>query len=57
MILKNRSNIASSVLLNPEILERVRNESAQNYLGSAQIENEKYLNSVEGHINRLQNSM
>lgn len=53
---KNRSNIASSILLNPELLENVY-ESAQDSAGSAQAELDKYMESMSGHIAQLQNSI
>jgi len=53
---KNRANIASSILLNPELLENVYNK-AQNSENSAQQELEKYLNSVDGAIARFNNAL
>ena len=53
---KNRSNIAASILLNPDLLERVY-ETAQNSQDSAQRELEKYLNSIDGAIARFQNAL
>ena len=54
---KTRSNIAASILLNGDVLEDVYNASANDYEGSAQRENEKYLDSIEGRIARLQNRL
>jgi len=45
---KNRSNIASSILLNGDILEQVYNASKNESTGSAQKELNTYLDSVEG---------
>ena len=53
---KNRSNIAASVLENPELLEKVY-EASQDSVGSALEENEKYLDSISGHIAKLQNQL
>lgn len=53
---KNRSNIASSILLNSDILESVYKD-AQKSEGSAQVELDKYLDSVEGKIQKLQNQI
>ena len=54
---KNRSNIASSILLNGDVLEQVRNASATDYVGSADQELEKYLDSIDGRIQKLQNHL
>lgn len=54
---KNRSNIASSILLNGDVLEQVRNASANDYVGSADQELEKYLDSIDGRIQKLQNHL
>lgn len=51
---KNRANIAASILQNPEILKSVY-ESSQNSEGSALEENQKYLDSISGHIDVLKN--
>lgn len=51
---KNRSNIAASILQNGDMLRSVY-EDAQNSAGSAQEENSKYLDSVEGKFSQLQN--
>ena len=52
---KNRSNVAASILQNPELLESVY-ESAKNSKGSAQEELDKQLESIEGHLNQLKNT-
>lgn len=51
---KNRSNIAASILQNPELLENVYT-SAQNSEGSAQNELETYLDSIDAKMQELQN--
>jgi len=51
---KNRSNIAASILENPQLLEDVYNKSI-NSEGSAIKENEKYLDSVSGKMQILTN--
>lgn len=51
---KNRSNIASSILLNPELLESVY-KTSQNSEGSAQAELDKYLDSIDGKMTQLEN--
>lgn len=53
---KNRSNIAASILENPELLENVYKES-QNSDGSAQEELSKYLDSIEGKIQQFTNEV
>lgn len=50
---KNRSNIAASILENPELLQQAYS-SALNSEGSADVELNKYLDSIEGHINQVQ---
>jgi TP901 family phage tail tape measure protein len=52
---KNRSNVAASILNNPELLKSVY-ESARNSKGSAQEELDKQLDSIEGHLNQLKNA-
>ena len=52
---KNRSNVAASILNSPELLESAY-ESAQNADGSAQKENEAYLESIQGHLDQIKNS-
>lgn len=51
---KNRSDIASSILLNPELLENVY-KTSQNSDGSAQAELDKYLDSIDGKMTQLEN--
>lgn len=53
---KNRSNIAASILTNPDTL-RSAFEAAGNAEGSALRENEKYLTSVEAHITKFKNAV
>lgn len=53
---KTRSNIAASILQNGDLLRSVY-ESSQNSKGSALEENEKYLDSVDGKIQQLQNRL
>lgn len=53
---KNRSNIAASILTNPDTI-REAYEAAQNAEGSAMQENEKYLTSVEAHITKFKNAV
>ena len=54
--LKNRSNIASSILLNPELLEQAYERSA-NGQGVAQQELDTFLDSFEARANALRNSI
>jgi len=49
---KNRSNIAASILQNPEMLEEVY-ESSKKSAGSAQQELDKYLDSITGKVAKL----
>lgn len=51
---KNRANIAASILQNPETLRSVY-EDSQNSEGSAEEENQKFKDSIEGKIQELQN--
>ena len=54
---KNRSNIASSILLNPQLLEDVY-KTSQNSSGSAQKELDSYLDSIDGrHFAMLYRNM
>lgn len=53
---KNRSNIAASILENPELLASVY-ESAQKSEGSAEEELDKYLESIEGKLAKFQNKL
>ena len=52
---KTRSNIAASILQNPEMLEDVY-KASQNSAGSAMEENLKYLDSISGKLQQLTNS-
>ncbi len=51
---KNRSNIAASIIQNKDIL-RDAYEASQNSEGSALEENQKYLDSISGHLDQLKN--
>ena len=51
---KNRSNIASAILQDPAQLEAVK-KSSEEASGSATKELDKYLDSIEGKIAKLQN--
>ena len=53
---KNRSNIASSILLNPELLENAYNRSV-NGQGVAQQELDTFMDSLESRTNTLKNSI
>lgn len=53
---KNRSNILASILNDPNLLKDVYNDVSTNYQGSAMKENEKYMNSIEGHLEQLKNT-
>lgn len=53
---KNRSNIAASVLSSPDLLENVYKSSSKSE-GSAMEENQKYLESISGHLAQLKNSI
>jgi len=53
---KNRSNIAASILMNPELLEDVYN-SALDSAGSAAEENAKYLDSIVGKTQQFKNEL
>ena len=53
---KNRSNIAASILNNPQMLKDVYESSQQSH-GSAQEELNKYLDSVQGKLAKLQNRL
>ena len=52
---KNRSSILAAILQNPEMLRKVY-EDSQTSEGSALKENEKYMDSIAGHQERLKNS-
>ena len=54
---KNRSNIASSILLNGDVLEQVKEAAENDYAGSAQQELDKYLESIDGKLAKLQNRL
>ena len=53
---KNRSNIASSILLNPELLESVY-ESAKNADGAAMKELDAYMESLDAKVAQFQNRL
>lgn len=53
---KNRSNILASILNDPNLLKNVYNDVSTNYQGSAWKENEKQMQSIEGHLKQLQNT-
>lgn len=53
---KNRSNIAASILMNPQLLEDVYND-ALNSAGSAAEENAKYLDSIVGKTQQFKNEL
>ena len=53
---KNRSNIAASILQNPDLLENVKQES-ENSAGSANEELNKYLESASGKVDKLKNRL
>ena len=53
---KNRSNAMAALLTNMEDLEGAY-ESAMEAQGSAEAENEKYLNSIQGKIDQFTNSL
>lgn len=54
--LKNRSNVASAILNNYDLLDKVKSDSEQSS-GAAQEENEKYLESIEASIAQLQTQL
>ena len=51
---KNRANIAASIIQNGDMLRSVYQDS-QDSEGSALEENDKYLESISGHIDQLKN--
>lgn len=53
---KRQANILSSIITNFETVEQVI-QTSQNSAGSAIAENEKYLESIQGHIDILNNSV
>lgn len=54
--MKNRSNIAASILQNGEMLRSVYEDSMDSE-GSAQQELDAYLDSIEGRLTKLTNSV
>lgn len=54
---KTRANIAASILQNPDILKNAFNDSAINATNSALEENQKYLESIQGHIEKFRNAV
>lgn len=52
---KNRASILAAILQSPDILESVYKTSSQDSEGSAQQELEKQLESISGHVAKLQN--
>nr|MCR5607008.1 phage tail tape measure protein [Treponema sp.] len=54
---KNRANIAASILQNPDILKNVFDDSSLNSANSALEENDKYLESILGHIEQFKNAV
>lgn len=53
---KNRASIASSILQNPSVLQSVYEDSSTKAANSAMEENQKYLDSISGHLAKLQNA-
>lgn len=53
---KNRSNIAASILQNPEILSDVYTQVTEDYENSAQNELNTYLDSIDAKVVKLQES-
>lgn len=53
---KNRASIASSILQNPKTLQSVYEDSSTKAANSAMKENQKYLDSISGHLAKLQNA-
>ncbi len=53
---KNRSNVASAILSDPTQLEAVK-KSSEGALGSAQEELDKYLESIDGRMQKLSNQV
>lgn len=53
---KNRANIAASILQNPESLKEVYADSVNNYAGSAEKELNTYLDSIDAHVAKVQES-
>ena len=52
---KNRANILASILNDKDLLKTVYEDVSTNYDGSAMEENEKQMESIEGHITELRN--
>ena len=50
--MKNRSAIASSILTNGDMLQKVK-EYSENSEGSAMAENDKYIQSISGRVVQL----
>ena len=53
---KNRSNVAASILQNPELLTSVYEETLTKSQGSVAKELESQLASIESHLNELKNA-
>ena len=53
---KNRSNIAASILSSPDVLQSVYEDSSTKSAGSALEENQKYLDSISGHLAKMTNA-
>ena len=53
---KNRSNILASILNDKNLLKNVYDDVSTNYQGSALKENERYMESIEGHLKELKNT-
>ena len=53
---KNRANVAASILSSPDVLQSVYEDSSTKAAGSAMEENQKYLESISGHLAKLQNA-
>ena len=53
---KNRSNVAASILSNPELLTSVYEETLTKSQGSVTKEMESQLQSIESHLNTLKNT-
>lgn len=54
--MKNRSNVAASILQNPELLTSAYEEAINNSEGSVEKELEAQLNSIESHLNEIKNA-
>jgi len=53
---KNRASIAASILQNPKTLMDVYEDSSTKAAGSAMEENQKYMESISGHLAQLKNA-